>query len=112
MTPTQTVTAKSPYPNIDTIVPTLESFDFEAAHREGWTISNRGTFSDGAPRIELHKLEQSPEASPKFREDRDAWAHVVTNARKRSVLHLQALSLVDRRERLAIFAHCGLVEPL
>lgn len=112
MTPTETVIAKSPYPNIDTIVPTLESFDFEAAHREGWTISNRGTYSDGAPRIELHKLDQPLEAAPKFMEDRDAWAHVVTNARKRSLLHLQALSLVDRRERLAIVALCGLVAPL
>jgi hypothetical protein len=112
MTPTGTVIPPSLHPNIDAIIPTLENFDIEAAHREGWTISDCGTYSDGAPHIELQKLEQSPEASSKFREDRDAWAHVVTNARKRSFLHLQALSLVDRRERLAIFAHCGLVELL
>lgn len=35
------------YPNIDHVILTLEDFDFEAAHREGWTICNLGTYGDG-----------------------------------------------------------------
>jgi hypothetical protein len=94
------------YPNIDHVILTLEDFDFEAAHREGWTICNLGTYGDGTPRVVLQRLNRSYAGSPAFKEDRDVWAHVVARALEPSVLHLQALTLVDRRERMAVFAHC------
>jgi hypothetical protein len=82
------------------------SFDYEAAFREGWTISDRGTYANGETHIELQKLDNL-QISP-FKEDRDAWTHVVMRARNGSPLHIHALDLVDRRERLAIEAHCGI----
>ncbi len=85
----------------------LDAFDHEAAHRDGWTISDCGTYSDGSSRVELQKLDSPPPGSPTFPEDRDVWVHVVQHARRGSFLHSRALELVDRREKLAIDAHCG-----
>jgi hypothetical protein len=83
------------------------SFDCKAAWREGWTIRNCGTYASGEARIELQRIDNPQDSSLAFKEDRDAWAHVVVRARKGSPLHIQALDLVDRRERMAIEAHCG-----
>jgi hypothetical protein len=83
------------------------SFDFEAAFREGWTIRNYGSYTKGEARIELQKLDDPHNSSLAFKEDRDAWVHVVACARAGSLLHLQALDLIDSRERLAIEVHCG-----
>jgi len=85
---------------------TKPDFDYEAAFKEGWTISDCGTYANGDPHKELQKLD-NPQNGHAFKEDRDAWTHVVARARKGSVLHIQALDLIDRRERLAIETHCG-----
>jgi len=86
----------------------LDDFDYEAARRDGWTLVDCGYYGDGARRIELRKHERPPFGAPCFREDRDAWLHVATRAHSGSPLHCAALDLIDRRERLAIDAACGL----
>lgn len=101
MTPIDPVITLSQNPNIAT-VPTLKTFDYEGAHRDGWTISDLGRFKDGTPHVELQKLDQPRDGAPKFHEDKEAWAHVVQKAREGSRLHLNALDLIDRRERLVI----------
>jgi len=106
MMPTGTAIRNAIYPNIDHVIPTLEDFDFEAANREGWTIRDLGTYGDGTPRVELQRLNPSDAGSPAFKEDREVWAHVVARALEPSLLHFQALNLVDPRERMAVFAHC------
>ncbi len=85
----------------------LDAFDHESAHRDGWTIADCGAYSDGSRRVELQRLNNPPPGSPAFAEDRDAWLHVVQQARSGSFLHNHALQLVDRRQRLGIEAHCG-----
>ncbi|MBU3887945.1 hypothetical protein [Methylosinus sp. KRF6] len=85
----------------------LDAFDHDAARRDGWVISDCGNYRDGAPRIELQKFDDPEEGPPKFRDDREAWGHVVARARAGSVRHLRALDLVDRRERFAIEAAFG-----
>lgn len=101
MTPNDPVIALSQNPNTGTD-PTLKTFDFDAAHRDGWTISDLGRFKDGTPHVELQKLDRPHDGTPRFYEDKEAWAHVVQKAREGSSLHLDALDLIDRRERLAI----------
>jgi hypothetical protein len=85
----------------------LESFDYLAAHQEGWTISRVESSSTGIPRVQLQKLDGTTERSQSFHEDKDAWAFVVQQAKQGSILHLLALDLVDERERYAIQASCG-----
>jgi hypothetical protein len=85
----------------------LATFDHYAAHREGWALSDCGVYSDGSRRIELQKIDNPSSGSAVFREDREAWLHVVHCARGGSFLHARALELIDRREKLAIEAHCG-----
>ncbi|TRL28994.1 hypothetical protein FM996_18145 [Methylosinus sporium] len=85
----------------------LDAFDHDAARRDGWVISDCGSYRDGAPRIELQKFDNPEQGPPKFRDDRAAWSHIVACARGGSVLHMRALDLVDRRERLAIEAAFG-----
>ncbi|MEK8121615.1 hypothetical protein WOB59_00395 [Methylocystis sp. IM4] len=85
----------------------LDYFDHDAAHCDGWALSDCGSYADGSPRVELQKLDNPPTGTPMFSEDRAAWAHVVARARAGSFLHLEALELVDRRERLAIEATAG-----
>ncbi|OAI28175.1 hypothetical protein A1351_12235 [Methylosinus sp. R-45379] len=85
----------------------LDVFDHAAARRDGWVISDCGSYRDGAPRIELQKFDDPEQGPPKFRDDREAWAHVVARARSGSALHIRALDLVDRRERSAIEAAFG-----
>ena len=85
----------------------LDAFDFAAARREGWTISDCGSYSDGSRRVELRKNDDPMPGSPLFTEDRNAWIHVVQRAGSGSHLHNHALQLIDRREKLAVEAHCG-----
>lgn len=95
-------------PNFDSVagaIAFLDTFDHDAARRDGWTLSDCGRYRDGAPHIELRKFD-NPEYC-RFREDKDAWAHVVAKARAGSLLHIQALELIDRRERLAIEVSLG-----
>jgi hypothetical protein len=80
----------------------INDFYYEAAHREGWTVSDYGRFKDGSPHIELQKLDNPKDGAAIFAEDREVWAHVVQQARTGSPLHIQALDLIDRRERLTI----------
>ncbi len=86
----------------------LDDFDYEAARNDGWTLSDCGFYSDGARRVELQKHDDPPSGAPSFREDRNAWLHVVVQARGGSPLHCRALDLIDCRERLAIEPVCGL----
>ncbi|WP_159731198.1 hypothetical protein [Methylosinus sp. Ce-a6] len=85
----------------------LDAFDHDAARRDGWVISDCGSYRDGAPRIELQKFDNPQEGPPRFHDDREAWSHVVARARAGSALHMKALDLVDRRERVAIEAAFG-----
>ena len=85
----------------------IDAFDYDAARRDGWVISDRGSYKDGAPHIELQKFDNPQDGPPRFRDDREAWAHVVARARAGSALHIRALELVDRRERFAIEAAFG-----
>ncbi|BBU64053.1 hypothetical protein MSC49_39880 (plasmid) [Methylosinus sp. C49] len=85
----------------------LGAFDHDAARRDGWVISDCGNYRDNAPRIELQKFDNPEQGPPKFRDDREAWSHVVARARAGSSLHIRALDLVDRRERVAIEAAFG-----
>jgi len=86
---------------------TLDNFDYDAAHQEGWTLSNYGTYKDGTPHVELQRLDKLKVEDGGFSSDLDAWIYVVAHARQVSPLHLAALSLIDRREKLGIEAHCG-----
>lgn len=98
--------ALAPTPNAKA-EPSLFAFDFDAAHAEGWTLSDLGRYKDGAPHVELQKLDRLSAAEGGFASDRDAWAHVVKRAREGSPLHIGALALIDRREKLGVAAHCG-----
>ncbi len=80
------------------------SFDAQA---EGWDVFDCGLRDDGAPRIELQRLDSPPCGTPLFRSDEDAWQHVVRQARAGSIPHQRALQMVDPVERLAIEAKCG-----
>jgi len=76
----------------------VDTFDHEAARREGWDLVRDGLYSDGLPKIQL----QSLRVGSSLKEDRDVWTHVVERARSCSTLHRQALDLIDRRELMAI----------
>ena len=52
----------------------LDNFDHEAARREGWALSDCGSYGDGTPHIELQKLDNPPSGAPRFSEDKDAWS--------------------------------------
>ena len=86
---------------------TIDNFDYEAAHQEGWTLFNYGHYKDGVPHVQIQKLDKLKATEGGFSSDLDAWTHVVEHARQGSPLHMAALNLVDRRERLGITAHCG-----
>ena len=80
------------------------SFDAQA---EGWDVFDCGLRDDGAPRIELQRLDSPACGTPLFRSDEGAWQHVVRYARAGSIPHQRALRMVDPVERLAIKAKCG-----
>jgi hypothetical protein len=77
------------------------------AQAEGWDVFDCGLRDDGAPRVELQRLDSPPCGTPLFRSDEDAWQHVVRQARAGSIPHQRALQMVDPVERLAIEAKCG-----
>lgn len=80
----------------------IANFDCSRAHREGWTLSDLGRFKDDSPHVELQKLDKPINGVRIFHEDKEAWAFVVAQARTGSLFHIQALSLIDRRERKGI----------
>ena len=104
--PERIASALAPKPKPPSDV-TRDNFDFEAAHQEGWTLSNYGTYKDGTPHVELQRLDKLKVEDGGFSSDLDAWIHVVNRARQHSALHLAALSLIDRHEKLGIETHCG-----
>jgi hypothetical protein len=77
------------------------------AQAEGWDVFDCGFRDDGAPRVELQRLDSPPCGTPLFRSDEDAWQHVVRQARAGSIPHQRALQMVDPVERLAIEVKCG-----
>ncbi|ACB97285.1 hypothetical protein [Beijerinckia indica] len=81
----------------------FQHFNHEAARREGWDLIAEGHYADGDAKIQI----QTTRGTSPFREDRDAWKHVVDEARKYSQLHRDALDLIDRREQMAIFTVHG-----
>lgn len=90
---------------IETLPPDrLAGFDYASAHREGWTLSETCDLTD-KPAVQLQALDR--DALPSgvatlLREDCDAWALVVTRARRGSVLHQDALTRIDDVERAMI----------
>ena len=77
-------------------------FDYAAAHREGWTVSEAAPAELGQAGIQLQRLDSPETGDPVFADDRDAWSHVVRRAREGSPLHRQALALIDDIERCLI----------
>ena len=86
---------------------TTASFDFTAAHREGWTVSEAEPNTDGTPGVQLQRLDDPEDGEPRFPGDKEVWRHVVAHARAGSDLHRQALVLVDPYELFLIEATCG-----
>ena len=84
-----------------------EALMHETAWKEGWTIAECGLHPDGARVVQLQKMENCRHGSSNFAEDRDAWQHVVTQARDGWPYHRMALGMVDHVERGFIEAACG-----
>ena len=82
-------------------------FDFEAAHREGWTVAEAEPNTDGTPGVQLQRLDTHDGTAPGLPGDKDAWVYVVARARAGSERHRQALALLDPCERFLIEAACG-----
>jgi hypothetical protein len=80
------------------------SFDAQA---EGWDVFDCGLRDDGAPRIELQRLDSPACGTPLFRSHEGAWQHVVRYARAGSIPHQRALRMVDPVEWPAIKTKCG-----
>ena len=66
-----------------------------------------GHLTDGSPNVTIQHIIREDEPHPIFPNDPAAWAHVVKQARDGSHLHIQALDLACRIERLGIEASCG-----
>lgn len=82
-------------------------FDHAAAAREGWSVAEAEDLSDGTPGVQLQRIDCPEDGQPIFRDDVDAWMHVVARARTGSRLHRRALALVDKVERALIEITCG-----
>lgn len=88
--------------------PRLDTLDQKATIAEGWAVFDCGQHHDGTPRVEIQRIDYPDDGSePRFRDDQDAWKHVVSRAREGSALHLAALGLVDAFERASIEARFG-----
>ena len=83
------------------------SFDHDAAARAGWTVSDCGPDPEGRPQFQLRRINAPADGTPPFPDDRDAWQHVVAQARAGSALHLAAFDAIDDTERMLIEAACG-----
>ena len=81
--------------------------NFEAAHREGWTVAEAEPNTDGSPGVQLQRLDTHDGTAPSFSGDQEAWVYVVARARAGSERHQQALTLLDLSERSLIEATCG-----
>lgn len=82
-------------------------FDHSAAAREGWSVAEAEELADGTPGVQLQRIDCPEDGQPIFRDDVDAWRHVVARARTGSRLHRRALALVDKVERALIEITCG-----
>ena len=85
----------------------VADLDLRAAWQEGWTLTFLGVMSDGSNRVELTRVAITPGGITGFARDQDAWEHVVTRARAGSALHRDALTRLDRLERMLVEAFCG-----
>jgi hypothetical protein len=85
-----------------------DAFRSEMARAEEWDIFDCGVRDDGTPHVELQRVGSPAVGTSRFDTDHAAWEHVVRRAREGSVLHVQALQLVDAIERKLIQAFCGL----
>lgn len=82
-------------------------FNHDIAKREGWDVFDCGLNHEGKPEIQLQREDCPEDGEPAFANDRDAWQHVVTQARAGSALHRAALDAIDDTERMLIEAACG-----
>ncbi len=83
------------------------AYSCDQPRREGWGIFDCGVRDDGTPHRELQRIDSPDDGHPPFTDDGAAWDHVVSQARLGSLIHQQALGLVDDIERCAIEARCG-----
>ncbi|MGI4956441.1 MAG: hypothetical protein ACRYGI_02410 [Janthinobacterium lividum] len=82
----------------------LIGFDYEAAQREGWTLSETCDLT-GKPLVQLQALDQHAVPSgfaTLLPSDRAAWDLVVIGARAGSAIHRDALARVSALERTLI----------
>mgnify|MGYP001788404226 FL=1 len=82
-------------------------FSHDAARIEGWDVFDCDLDPEGRHQFQLQRIDTPDDGTPPFPDDRDAWQHVVTQARTGSALHRAALDAVDDTERLLIEAACG-----
>ena len=82
-------------------------FNHDAARREGWDVFDCDLDPEGRHQFQLQRIDALADGTPPFPDDRDAWQHVVTQARAGSALHRAALDAVDGTERMLIEAACG-----
>lgn len=78
-------------------------FDLAQASAEGWGVFDCGLREDHTSRIEIQRIDFPDDGSEApFTDDQQAWQYVLYRAQAGSVLHLQALRMVDPIERLVI----------
>ncbi len=75
------------------------AFDHDAAAREGWDVFDCGPDPNGRPQRQLQRIDASEDGTPPFADDRDAWQHVVTRARRVGAAPRRARSHRRRRAR-------------
>lgn len=95
---------------VETLPPDpLAGFDYDAAQREGWTLSETCDLT-GKPAVQLQALERHELPSgvaALLPTDRAAWDLVVIRAQNGSALHRDALARFDDVERALIEAVFG-----
>ena len=82
-------------------------FNHDAARIEGWDVFDCDLDPEGRHQFQLQRIDAPEDGTSPFPDDRDAWQHVVTQARAGSALHRAALDAVDDTERMLIEAACG-----
>ena len=82
-------------------------FDAQLAQAEGWDVFDCGLRDNGSPCIEIQRLDSPDNGKPPFKSDHAAWDHVIAQARVGSLLHVQALQMVDPVERKLIRCFCS-----
>ena len=90
---------------VETLPPDpLAGFDYEAAHREGWTLSET-TDLTGTPLVQLQALDRETLPSGTatlLPSDRAAWNIVAAGARAGSALHQDAYKRLSDIEQALI----------